>query len=344
MKNTDSDRDKPEYKHFPLIYVIVFHTIIIGITIWLIKPPFIFRNTNSANSVPAVSNFTHLKIIRDTDYQFIKPLRLVDIDKESTSLKPLKDKVNLIINEKEKAGLISVASVYLKELDNGRWMSINGDEKFRAGSINKISILIYYLKRAELEPGILTRELVFTKKMGVLTHETFTDRTIEPGKKYTIRELLTRMIQYSDNVATNILIRNFENAQAYQKIFTDLGLSKPDQSDNNYSLNAQDISRFLRVLYNSTYLTPEYSEWALEILSKSTFKEGIIKQLPNNLKVAHKFGESGDNDQPQLSETGIIYYDDNTYLLTIMTKGTNVQQEAEAISDISKNIYEGMTH
>jgi len=68
----------------------------------------------------------------------------------------------------------------------------------------------------------------------------------------------------------------------------------------------------------------------------------MVKDLPSNIAVAHKFGEWGNNklNVHVLSESGIVYYNDKPYLLTVMTKGTNVKNLGPEISKISRMTYD----
>jgi beta-lactamase class A len=107
-----------------------------------------------------------------------------------------------------------------------------------------------------------------------------------------------------------------------------------------YTISASDCSKFLRVLYNSTYLNASSSQFALDLLSKASFSEGIKRALPSTVVVAHKFGEAGETVEPEFSETGIVYKGDSPYLITIMTKGMDTRLQAEAISEISELVFE----
>lgn len=101
----------------------------------------------------------------------------------------------------------------------------------------------------------------------------------------------------------------------------------------------------MRILYNGTYLMNGNDDYALSLLVQRNFNEGIVKQLPTDIKVARKFGEWGDANDPtnhQLHESGIVYIENNPYLLTVMTKGPAVQPLAHVISDISNIVYNKM--
>ena len=81
------------------------------------------------------------------------------------------------------------------------------------------------------------------------------------------------------------------------------------------------------------------SEFALRLLTKSDFKNGIVNGLPSNVQLAHKFGESGDANEKQLHESAIIYLNNNPILITIMTKGNDLKKLPEVIKEASNLVY-----
>ena len=151
------------------------------------------------------------------------------------------------------------------------------------------------------------------------------------------------MIVYSDNNAT-ILLNNIIDKGVFKKVFTDVGLAEPDFSAREYPISAQDFSIFMKELFNASYLSKEDSEACLELLSKSDFRDGLINGLPVNCATAHKFGEGGDMNLPNFSESAIVYCGKKPYLLTVMVKGKQMQQLPKVISDISKKVYDLMTN
>ena len=97
-------------------------------------------------------------------------------------------------------------------------------------------------------------------------------------------------------------------------------------------------------MYRSTYLTKENSEFALSLLNQSDFSLGLLKGLPGNINVAHKFGEAGTKREPELHESGIVYLDYGPYLITIMTKGYKIDDLPPVISTISKMVYDDISN
>lgn len=279
--------------------------------------------------------------IQNHDYSLISPLRLADVTAEFPGFKNLKNSLTLYIQDKRNEGVITDASVYLRKLDDGSWMSIAGNQAYKAGSMFKVPLMICYLKQVENKVISLQQQYLSESPGGGTPEQIFQGKSVTAGCNYTVEELLRYMIIESDNVATYVLLKHVDGS-AFQKVFTDLGLNKPQINDGNYQLSVSDYSRFFRVLYNASYLKEEYSNYALKLLSQSNFKEGMAKPLPARTVIAHKFGERADQNEAELSESGIIYQGDKTYLLTVMTKGKEMQELPEVISDISRFTYNEM--
>jgi beta-lactamase class A len=132
------------------------------------------------------------------------------------------------------------------------------------------------------------------------------------------------------------------DSKILQKLFSDIGLDVPNVYASQYLFNTKEYSYFMRSIYNASYLTIDDSEYAGELLSQCEFKDGITKGLPASVKIAHKFGESGNQTEKQLHESAIVYLDHKPYLLTIMTKGKDNAKLSELIGEISREVYNDM--
>jgi beta-lactamase class A len=301
---------------------------------------------NPAVANSAVANATgndsggHYRFATQNGYNLIKPLLLVRPAVESKEFRPLKNKILAMLEDDRRLGLINSATVYLMTFQQGKWMYINPDDALNPGSLVKVPLLITYLKESETDPQLLNKKITFEKTPGIPT-QTYNSLTIQPGHAYTVKDLLHYMIAYSDNNATHLLNQNV-NVEHFKRTFSDLNLPVPDVRDRNYAITARRISKFMIVLYNATYLSRTSSEFALKLLSECDFKEGIVKGLPANVNVAHKFGEWGDRaiNVVEMHESGIIYFDNSPYLLTVMTKGISANDLSVEISKISRLVYE----
>lgn len=278
---------------------------------------------------------------RLSGYDYIKPILLVDDQCESDNLNSVKQSINTIINDYKNAGVITSASVYMKEYVGNGWMGINADEKFLPGSLMKVPQLITFLKMDEANPGFLNKKLTYTHPYIIDKKPIYESKSIELGHEYTIRELLHYMIAYSDNNATSLLF-DIMDKKMFQKVFTDFGMTAPNLNESHYPISAKEFTYFMRSLYNASYLSNKNSEFATELLGKCTFKDGIVASLPKSTKIAHKFGESGDPLSKQLNESAIIYLNDTPYILTVMTKGKELKNLSEVIKQISTVAYQSM--
>ena len=66
---------------------------------------------------------------------YTKPLLMDDSPSESGELLDLKSSLIETINAASTSGGISSASVYFRDLNSGRWISINGNEQYSMASI-----------------------------------------------------------------------------------------------------------------------------------------------------------------------------------------------------------------
>src|SRR6185436_6660347 len=93
----------------------------------------------------------------------------------------------------------------------GPWMGINEKENFSPASLLKVPIMIAALKKAETDPGFLKKKVAYTEHLDKAVVPNITDtHLVKIGTSYTIEDLMERMIQYSDNEAKELLLRNLD--------------------------------------------------------------------------------------------------------------------------------------
>jgi beta-lactamase class A len=287
------------------------------------------------------SEYCNYRLVRLQGYRYIHPLMFFDNDCESSEMGGVKSKIETVINDFKRQGLLSNASVYLRSFNSAEWIAIDGDLKYSPGSLMKVPALMTFLKMSERKPGLLDQKVVYDKPIPDGRNINFQSKSIELGKSYTIRELLQYMITYSDNKAT-LLLGKYLDVDIFKKLFDDLGLRAPEWNEVQFKLSPKEYSLFFRLLYNASYLSRQDSEYCLELLNTCNFREGLVAGLPSNINVSHKFGEAGYDNSPELSESGIIFMNNHPYLLTVMTNGNDMKKLPEAISKISAVVYDQM--
>lgn len=315
---------------------------IIGIAISYLLFQFIpARNADKTLINPISERNCDYNFERLQGYKHIKPLVWVHQNCESEKYFGLKNQITGFIQNNINTGNLNSASFYLIDLKQGDWVSYNDQEKYQPGSLMKVPVMITILKMVEKNPELLNKQIFYQQAFREDILPIFRDQTIQPGKYYTIRELLQHMIKYSDNAAATLLCLNLDSRD-FEKTFTDFGFKKGNLNEA-YPITSVEFSDYMEMLYNAGYLTIKDSEYAMELLSDCNFKKGMIAGLPDSVQVAHKFGESGDLSVKELHESGIIYLNDSPYLLTIMTKGPDINKLIPIVSSISSMIYQHKT-
>ncbi len=316
---------------FQSVLLVVF--VSLGVLIFMNRDYF-----NSSSPAEKLNAESPLVIHRNQTFKYAKPFVFFDLANPSTLLLPLKNIIREYINQQSQNGTIFQASMYLRDLETGEWTSVNEAENYHPGSLIKVPMLIYYLKKSESDPTILDKKLKMGDEFRGVPNQTYTDKSIEKNKEYSVRELLKYMVSYSDNNATYLLNNNC-NEEEFKKVFTDMGLVLKDVHDTSYTISVRNYSIFIRVLYNATYLNSKNSDYALSLLSQSSFNLGMSSKLPKDVGIAHKFGETKMDGKRELHESGIIYCNHRPYQLTIMTKGYNPMKLAGFISSVSDTIF-----
>lgn len=249
------------------------------------------------------------------------------------------------VEQMKAEGRIDNAAVFFRDLNEGPTFSINPNEGFIPASLLKVPLAITYFRLAEENVIPLDRKLVATNFTLDLTQRFPPPETIKKGKEYGIEDLLYRLLAYSDNSAWEVLYDYLSQISPDRDLlletFKDLGIIDAASGNiNEEALSVKSYASIFRLLYNASYLSKEFSDKMLNDLSKTTFNDGLRKGVPDNILMAHKFGERFIGNNNQLHDCGIVYYPKNPYLLCVMTQGKNLAALPEVIATISKAVYE----
>jgi beta-lactamase class A len=281
-----------------------------------------------------------VRFVRMGDYAFIRPLVFAEVDYQSERLTPLKNELKELILQAQKNQRIIRASVMLKDLNSADWMEVNGNELYHSGSMMKVAILMTWLAMSERDPTLFSKDMRLIVKLPELATNTSGEQ-LEQGKSYPVEYLLRSMIVYSNNDATNLLIENMDKNE-YNKLWRSVGSQPHNLGDIQHTLLPNEFSKLFRLLYNATYLSKASSEYALSLMTESSFRDGLVKFLPENQKVSHKFGERFSGAGQQFHESGIVYLNNHPYSIVIMTEGADATHLPDVLAEISKRCYDYM--
>lgn len=297
-------------------------------------------------------NLHHIEV-RQGGWSYINPLlECEDTQRvlQDEELVPFKFKVDKFTQELIRNKQADNISVYFRELNDGIAFRIGETRAYSPASLLKVPLMIAVLKHAEKNPGLLNKKIRYDNKDLEVIQNTESGR-LTLGNAYTVDQLVKRMIIFSDNIPT-YLLDNTIPFEVLNKTYRDLGILNPYHrltqpsivlADPDYLISAATYASFFRILYNSSYLSREQSEWALQLLSETEYRDGLAAGVPSNIKIAHKFGiqEKGAHHEiKQLHDCGIIYYPDHPYLLCIMSSGSKFDNLNNTIQSISSSIFQ----
>lgn len=280
-------------------------------------------------------------------HNYINPeLDCINTDIAYANINKSNENTRSFVDSQIKSGNATRISVFFRDLKTKKWYGINENETFSPGSLLKLPLAITYFKLSEIDPLVLQMTFVFDKPNDLNSLQYFSlAKPLVVGGKYSVSDFLSRLIIDSDNAVVPTLVHGIDGS-FYNKVLVDLGVNipLPDQGGTHADFfSPKSYASILRVLYNSSYLDIEHSEEVLKLLSSSTFKEGLVSGVPTGTKIAHKFGEATQIDpitknsiKHELHDCGIIYRQDNPYILCVMTEGNDFQSLENIISKISK--------
>ncbi|GAB0174785.1 MAG: hypothetical protein HHAS10_06640 [Candidatus Altimarinota bacterium] len=235
-------------------------------------------------------------------------------------------------------------SLYFRNLRNGPWFGIGEDEDFAPASLMKLPVAVSYMKWSEYVQEVKT--FAFTGIADSMYIQNIPpEKMVIPGKLYSLNELIELSLAYSDNNANETLSSHLPRDIIY-KVFNDLDLpiiGKLEAGENDY-ISVKEYASFFRILYNASYLSDVDSSFLLDIMTRSAMSGGIRASIPNDIIVAHKFGErriqNADNTTyiSQFHDCGIVYYADYPYIVCIMTKGGDSIPRLEKIVENASSI------
>jgi len=275
-------------------------------------------------------------------YKLINPLLFCDTQQQSPNPQVANVK-KVLEDEITRSFPRQKVSVYYRDLNNGPWFGINENEPFSPASLLKVPILIAAYKQADSDPEFLVRQHEYIPSADPTTpaQNLLPAQTLVPRNKYTVEELLYRMIVYSDNESANVL-KQILGQDRIISVYTGLGINLPNNDFDDF-LSTRAYTSVYRVLYNASFLNTTQSQKALLLLTQTQFRNGLVEHLPQEITVAHKFGERETPASVQVHDCGIIYHPRHPYTLCVMTKGDNYNEQVKAISALSQLVFEGVS-
>lgn len=266
------------------IFVIILILIILGIGIAV---GYFWGFKNEQAVLDRKLNVIHPLRENNSGYSFIDPLLayIIPSSDQEAVMATLKNKINNFIDNDKENNNLSNAAVFFYDLNRGRWIGVNETEKYSPASMMKIVIMVAYFKESETNSNILNNYLIYPKDIDDLVKQNPAEKPsdLKIGAGYRVLDLVNKMIIDSDNGAMTLLLNNI-NQNSLDSIYNALNIENPN-GRNDFTISPRSFSLFLRILYSATYLSEADSEKALNILSKTTFADGLVAGVPEGTEI-----------------------------------------------------------
>lgn len=282
-------------------------------------------------------------------YMFINPL-IGGTSAPATDIgffDDIKNEITSYFQQEEKEGNLYETSFYFKDLNTGMWFGVNENANFFPASLFKLPIALAIYKEGEDNGDFLKKIVVYSKEISDMNNaiQENSASTLEVGKSYSVEDLVSIMLTQSDNGAKNLLLSVLDKTYL-DRLFNIISMVNPEGL-SVIEISSRKYALFFRILYSASYLNEDNSERILGLLSKSSFKEGLVNGVPPDVSVANKFGtyEVTDNSggknsaSRELHDCGVIYYSESPYLVCIMTRGKDTENLLRIISHVSSLVY-----
>ncbi len=258
-------------------------------------------------------------------------------DKVQQAASDFSKEVDAIVMEKInsffKTGGKGIIGIYIKELNTGYEYAYNAEKTnpdnpkegyFNSASTCKLlsAAVMYYMNNcSELE-----LDKIYTDKV--------------TNSQYNLKKMLPRMISHSVNDYFNITLRHLGSKQindTLEKLGVKNSLVYSEIMPAQYSSVKNNISRYgisrsprttpkdlgyvLDLLYCGKTFGAENDKLFLESLKNNIYSNRLPAGVGYKSTVAHKTGTSA--GEGVYNDAGIIFLEDNPYIMVVMSKGTN---------------------
>lgn len=230
--------------------------------------------------------------------------------------------------------------VFFVDLDNGNYLSLNGERVFATASIIKLPILIAFFQ--DVEAGKIRLDETLVMGNDVIVGGSGYMQDLPAGSRFSALQTATNMIITSDNTATNMIIKRMGGISVLNQRFRSWGLQKtvirnwlPDLRGTN-TTTAKELVQLMAMLEEGKLLSSSKPQ-AMGILRRVKNRKLLPAGLGSGATIAHKTGDIGF----LLGDAGIVHMPTGKrYLVAVLVESSYDDPAAvDYIRDVSQIVY-----
>jgi beta-lactamase class A len=229
------------------------------------------------------------------------------------------------------------------DLNTGYHTGFNAAKSMPAASTIKVPVMVEVFEGLESGRFDLNRRL--TLEPGDKDYGSGDLAGDSIGETFSVAQLLAKMIDISDNTATNMLIRLVGRRNINRRM-ADLGLDHThltgDVRTDAWSIrqalrtSPADLVHLLTLMARGELVDEWSSNEMIALLKADQINTLLPEPLPDDVAVAHKTGSLFDT----LNDAGIVYANETPYVIAVMTTALPSQDLGRAfIRRISRMAY-----
>lgn len=267
--------------------------------------------------------------------------KLKDIDKDNVILKL--NQINEVNEDMKKYMNKNILSEILNNIVNGYDVSYYYEDPSTKEEF-KDSEKEYFVAASTIKVGVATMiiDMVNEGKLNLDDLEYYNKVDQEAGTgiiqkdpiytQYSIKYLLEVMIKYSDNIATNILIRtaNDINGDDYYKNYMN-NITENNFKINGNQINAYGAMKLVQNLYDNKDKKRYYTD-IIKNMTETEFKDRMSLYIEDDI-VAHKIG----SNEHYFNDIGIVLLDNPFLFSSYCSEGQDICNNK--IGDLTLSFY-----
>ncbi|HEY9600547.1 MAG TPA: serine hydrolase [Allocoleopsis sp.] len=329
QKNRKPQRQQKRLKS-PLVYLI--RLLILGIGIGSIVGTLLSVLNPATQASVKVEETAKTEVQESPNQRSMATLRL------GQEMVPLKSQIQTLATQNPNLQ----PGVFVLDLNTGAYLDWNSQTSFASASTIKLPVLVAFFQ--DVEAGKIRLDETLTLKPEMIATGSGDLQYKPPGTQLSALAAVSKMIQISDNTATNMLVARLGGKEVLNQRFRSWGLSTttlnnplPDIEGTNVT-SPKELATLLAMIDRGQLVSKQSHDLMLDIMRKTEINNLLPQGLGEGATIAHKTGNIGSI----LADAGLVEMPTGKrYIIAVIVKRPfNDTSAQELIRQISHTAYD----